>query len=175
MACRFCALQSFEVYILHAFSFRRFEKNLSGTRRQTGGGGTFEFTGLIGGVRLLKDLREMFSSILRITPLNKISPKHDSLNAWESFYLKPLACDRIGNARENGKLLDVERLIQATFFQNICKLDTAKLFVGRHAKLVGQTFILTLRAGFSAFSTIFGSPMSTSFSPLSGVSIWLGA
>src|SRR5277367_695994 len=117
----------------------------------------------------------MFSSILRIAPLNKISPKNDSLNARESFYLKPLACDRIGNACENGKLLNVERLIQTAFFQNVCKLDTAKLFVGRHARLGGQTFTLTFRACFSGFSTIFGSPISTSFSPLSGVSIWLGA
>src|SRR5277367_4500024 len=105
----------------------------------------------------------MFSSILRIAPLNEISPKHDSLNTWKSFYLKPLACDRIGNVCENGKLLDVERLIQTAFFQNMCQLDTAKLFVGRHARLGGQTFTLALRVGFSTFSTIFGSPISTSF------------
>ena len=56
MACIFCARQCYEVNILHAFSFRRFEKNLSGAGGQTGGGGTFEFSGLIGGVRLLKAL-----------------------------------------------------------------------------------------------------------------------
>jgi hypothetical protein len=151
MACIFCARQCYEVNILHAFSFRRFEKNLSGARRQTGGGGTFEFSGLIGGVRLLKALREMFSSILRITPVNKISPKHDPLNARESFYLKPLACDRIGNARENGKLLDVERLIQTAFFQNVCKLDPAKLFVGRHAKLGVKLLLLPSASAFPLF------------------------
>gem|GEM_PF-3200127 len=91
MTCIFCARQCYEVNILHAFSFRRFEKNLSGAGGQTGGGGTFEFSGLIGGVRLLKILRNTFSSILKIAPLNKISPKHDSLNARESLYLKPLA------------------------------------------------------------------------------------
>jgi len=81
----FCARQCYEVNILHAFSFRRFEKNLSGAGGQTGGGRTFEFSGLIGGIRLLKALREMFSSILKIAPLNKISPKHDALNTRESF------------------------------------------------------------------------------------------
>ena len=83
--------RSIEVKIPRRLLFRRFKKNLSGAGGQTGGGGTFEFSGLIGGVRLLKALREMFSSILKIAPLDKISPKHDSLNTRESFNLEPFA------------------------------------------------------------------------------------
>ena len=43
------------------FLFHRFEKNLSGAAKQTGGGRMFEFSEIIGGTRLLKVLRETAS------------------------------------------------------------------------------------------------------------------
>jgi hypothetical protein len=80
----------------------------------------------------LQVLRETTSPILKITPVNEILPKHDTLNARKSFYLEPFARNGIGKSRKNSKLLDVECLIQMAFFKNVRKFDTAKLFVGRH-------------------------------------------
>jgi hypothetical protein len=47
-----------EVKIPREFLFHRFEKNLSGMGRQTGGRRTFELSGIIGGAWLLQVLRE---------------------------------------------------------------------------------------------------------------------
>ena len=109
-------------------------QSVSAKHRQTGGGRTFGFSKIIGDAWLLQVLRETASPILKITPVNEISPKHDTLNTRESFYLEPFARNGIGESRKNSKLLDVERLIQMAFFQNVCQLDTAKLFVVCHCR-----------------------------------------
>ena len=59
---------------------------------------------MIEGVRLLKVLTETTSPVLKIAPFDKIIPKHDALNARESFYLEPF---RAQPNRKVGHLLHI--------------------------------------------------------------------
>lgn len=71
-------------------------------------------------------------SVLRSAPAHKILPEDHPAKRWKSRQTKPLPCRAIGHAGQHGEFLDVQRLIQATFFQNVIQPDFTELLVLRH-------------------------------------------
>lgn len=67
-----------------------------------------------------------------VPPTDEILPKNDPAHDGKSRQAKPRAGGGIGNAREHGKLLRVQSLIEPPFLDDLIKAYLTQLFVARH-------------------------------------------